>query len=223
MSINTRRSPYDYDITYYPLPENWEQMRDRTIDTCQPRIQMINSGYYNRPTREHKGGPPIKQCMFCTVESNDYSSISFSNPYKVICRKCRIHISTLKHESDYDVETGYDSEEEGKAEDAMRPKDDFEKFSEAVLNGQTETVFKRFVPNGPFIPVSRIKHEHLRGQELENAIEDDRLNETLTVEQYEASQVTHEFKCIICFTTNHTNLYIISQGYEYCNECFKLV
>lgn len=176
-------SIYDYTIVYGERSKGWEENRATKMVVCARRIQMFRNGHYDGPSREYKRGPPIISCMLCDVETNDYSSISFSNKSKVICGECRNYISTVK--SDVEVD-GYDSEEEGKAEDAMGPKDDFDRFREAVLAGQTETVFSRFVQSGSFIPGSRIKREYLHGKDLEKALECDRLYETLTVEQYEA-------------------------------------
>jgi len=175
-------SIYDYDIVYGERPKGWEENRATKMVVYARRIQMFRNGHYDRPSRTYKGGPPIISCMLCDVKSNDYSSISFSNKSKVICGECRNYISTVKSDVEVDAhDDGYDSE----AEDAMGPKDDFDRFREAVLAGQTETVFSRFVQGGPFIPGSRIKHEYLHGKDLEKALECDRLYETLTVEQYE--------------------------------------
>jgi len=175
-------SIYDYKIVYGPEPENYKEMRDEGLKVYDRRIQMFIRGDYDRPSREYKGGPPFKQCTICTVKSNNYSSISFSNRDKVICGKCRKHVSELELKPNDEVVNGYNSEEE----DTKRPKDEFDRFREAILAGQTESVFVRFGPNGPFIPVSRIKREYLEGQELEDALKYDRLYETLTVEEYEA-------------------------------------
>ena len=181
-------SPYEYEVVYGKQHENLEEYRAAMIVACHRRIQKFNTGHYDGPSRTYRGGPPRQECLLCQVETNEYSRASFSNKSKVICRKCRIHISKLEPVTD-EVDAhddGYDSEEEGKLEDAMRPKDEFDRFTEAVLAGQTETVFKRFVPGGSFIPVSRIKHEYLHSKDLEESVEGDRLDETLTVEEYEA-------------------------------------
>ena len=203
-------SPYDYDSYYDELQDDWKENRTVMIGACWSRIKMFNNNHYDGPSRTYRGGPPKRTCLLCQVGTNNYMRASYSNPSKVICGRCREYISTFEpdyntilngfrwlfkrayeeidnyDEIDDEVDDGYDSEEEGKAEDAMRPKDDFDRFREAVLAGQTETVFKRFVPGGSFIPVSRIKREYLHGKDLEKALEGDRLDETLTVEEYEA-------------------------------------
>ena len=120
----------NYEITYYDPPENWEQMRDDMLIVYKRRIQKFIEGYYNRPSRDDKGGPTMKQCSICSVKSNDYLSMSFSKSHLVICGKCRICASEVEHEVDAH-DDGYDSEEEGKVEHSKLTKYDFDRFMDA--------------------------------------------------------------------------------------------